>query len=69
MYLRLTRAETSYVAFYSIDGSTWTPVIDFTDASVPTSVGPFASNYSTTPAEAAPVSMAVNWFRAQYPRD
>jgi hypothetical protein len=65
IYLRLTRADSSYAAFYSIDGSTWIPAIDFTDAAVPTSVGPFASNYSATPADAAPVSMAVNWFRAQ----
>jgi hypothetical protein len=65
LYLRLTRADSSYVAFYSTDGSTWTPAIDFTDAAVPTSVGPFASNYSATPVDAAPVSMAVNWFRAQ----
>ena len=65
MYLRVTRADSSYVASYSIDGSTWTPAIDFTDAAVPTSVGPFASNYNATPAEAVPVSMAVNWFRAR----
>jgi hypothetical protein len=28
-------------------------------------VGPFASNYSSTPANAVPVVMSVNWFDAQ----
>jgi hypothetical protein len=65
IYLRITRADSSYGAFYSIDGSTWTPAIDFIDSMVPTSVGPFAGNYSATPANAPPVAMAVNWFQAQ----
>src|ERR1700761_6194357 len=65
MYLRLTRSDSSYLASYSLDGSTWTPAIDFTDTAVPTLVGPFAGNDSNTPSQAPPVSMAVNWFQAK----
>jgi hypothetical protein len=65
MYLRLTRAESAYSAYYSIDGTTWTPAINFTDPKIPTSIGPFASNYNSTPSKAAAVAMSVNWFDVQ----
>jgi hypothetical protein len=61
-YLRLTRAASTYSAYYSIDGVTWTPAITFTNPKIPTLIGPFASNYSPTPSKAAPVAMSVNWF-------
>jgi hypothetical protein len=31
----------------------------------PTAIGPFASNYNDTPANAVPVVMSVNWFDVQ----
>lgn len=65
MYLRLTKAGSSYVAYYSIDGSNWTQAASFSYPMVPTEIGPFASNYNETPANAVPVVMAVNWFDVQ----
>jgi hypothetical protein len=65
MYLRLTRAGSTYVAFYSIDGSEWVQAATFTDSKIPTSIGPFASNYNATPTKAPPVTMSVNWFNVQ----
>jgi hypothetical protein len=65
MYLRLTKAGTAYVALYSVDGVNWAQAASFTDTAVPTSLGLFASNYSDTPANAAPVVMSVNWFKVQ----
>ncbi len=65
MYLRLTKAGSVYVAYYSVDGVSWTQVVSFTNTMVPTLIGPFASNYNDTPANAVPVVMAVNWFDVQ----
>jgi hypothetical protein len=65
MYLRLTKARSAYVALYSVDGVNWTQAASFTDTTVPTSIGLFASNYNDTPAKAAPVVMSVNWFDVQ----
>jgi hypothetical protein len=62
MCLRLTRAGSTYTAYYSVDGVVWTQAVSFVDDSVPTSIGPFAGNYSRTPANAVPVVMAINWF-------
>jgi len=65
MYLRITKAGSAYVAFYSVDGANWTQATSFTDTTDFSSIGPFASNYSSTPANAAPVVMSVNWFDVQ----
>ncbi len=62
MYLRLTRTGVSYVAYYSVDGVVWTQAASFTDARIPTLIGPFAGNYNATPSRAIPVVMAINWF-------
>jgi hypothetical protein len=62
MYLRVTKAGNAYVALYSVDGENWTQAASFTDATTFTSIGPFASNYDSTPANASPVVMSVNWF-------
>jgi hypothetical protein len=62
MYLRVTKNGSAYVALYSVDGENWTQAASFTDARACTSVGPFASNYNSTPANATPVVMSVNWF-------
>lgn len=62
MYLRVTKAGSAFVALYSLDGENWTQATSFTDAATFTSIGPFASNYNETPANAAPVVMSVNWF-------
>ncbi len=65
MYLRVTKAGSAYVALYSIDGANWTQAASFADAATFTSIGPFASNYSSTPSNATPVVMSVNWFDAR----
>jgi hypothetical protein len=65
MYLRLTKAGSAYVAFYSVDGINFTQAASFTDTVAPTAIGPFASNYNDTPANAVPVVMSVNWFDVQ----
>ncbi len=62
MYLRVTKAGSAYVALYSVDGANWTQAASFTDTTAFTSIGPFASNYSSTPGNATPVVMSVNWF-------
>ena len=62
MYLRVTKAGSAYVAFYSVDGANWTEATSFTDTTIFTSIGPFASNYNDIPANAAPVVMSLNWF-------
>jgi hypothetical protein len=60
--LRLKRQGSIYTAFYSPDGVVWTQAATFAYTLVPTLVGPFAGNYSATPARAAPVAMSINWF-------
>ena len=65
VYLRLTRTGSAYAAFYSIDGMNWVQAASFTYTTVPTSIGPFASNYNDTPANTVPVVMSVNWFDVQ----
>jgi hypothetical protein len=37
----------------------------FTDSVAPSEIGPFASNYNDTPANAVPVVMSVSWFDVQ----
>ncbi len=65
MYLRVTKAGSAYVVFYSADGTDWTQAASFAAAGTFTSIGPFASNYNSTPANATPVVMSVNWFDVQ----
>lgn len=65
MYLRLTRAASVYGVYYSTDGTNWISATNFTDSKVPKLIGPFASNYSATPSNAAQVEMSVNWFKVQ----
>ena len=65
MYLRVRKSGSAYVAFYSVDGANWTQAVSFTDSTIFSSIGPFASNYSSTPGNAAPVVMSVNWFDVQ----
>jgi hypothetical protein len=64
MYLRLSRTGTYYVAYYSLDGTSWVRAGSFTNNRTPTSIGPFGSNYNTSPAAASPVTVSVNWFHA-----
>lgn len=65
MYLRLTKTGSAYVALYSVDGINFTQAASFTDSATTTAIGPFASNYNDTPANAVPVVMSVNWFDVQ----
>jgi hypothetical protein len=62
MYLRLTRTGVAYLAYYSVDGVVWVQAATFNDSRIPTSIGPFASNYNPTPSRAVPVVMAIHWF-------
>jgi hypothetical protein len=64
-YLRLRRSGSAYVALYSVDGATWKQAASFTAIMTAAAIGPFASNFSSTPANAMPVVMAVNWFEVQ----
>ena len=65
MYLRLAKTGSVYVAFYSLDGVSWTQATTFTNTQAAKWIGPFASNYNDTPAKAMPVVMSVNWFDVQ----
>jgi hypothetical protein len=65
MYLRLIKHGGAYVAFYSGDGVAWSQAANFNYAQPVSSIGPFAGNYSDTPAHALPVVMSVNWFDVQ----
>lgn len=65
MYLRMAKKGSAYVAYYSVDGTNWTQAASFTYSMVPTTIGPFASNYNDAPEKAVPVVMAVNWFDVQ----
>jgi hypothetical protein len=65
MYLRLTKTGSAYVALYSVDGINFTEAASFMDTAPTTAIGPFASNYNDTPANAVPVVMSVNWFDVQ----
>lgn len=65
MYLRLSRNGSAYIAFYSVDGASWTQAANFTDTSATTAIGPFAANYNDNPASAVPVVMSTNWFDVQ----
>jgi hypothetical protein len=65
MYLRLTRTGSAYIAYYSADGSNWVQATSFTDTKIPVSIGPFASNYNTSPSMTDPLVMSVNWFHTQ----
>ena len=60
LQLRLTANQ--YEVISASDGVVWTQAVSFADNSVPTLIGPFAGNYSRTPANAIPVVMAINWF-------
>jgi hypothetical protein len=62
MCLRIARTGVAYIAYYSPDGVVWRQAASFSDARVPTLIGPFAGNYNPNPARAIPVVMAINWF-------
>jgi Bacterial Ig-like domain (group 2)/Beta xylosidase C-terminal Concanavalin A-like domain len=65
MYLRLTRSGAAYMASYSTDGTHWTQATSFTDAEAFTLIGPFDSNYNSSPEKAVPVVMSVGWFNVE----
>jgi hypothetical protein len=65
MYLRLTKTGSAFVALYSVDGINFTQAASFTDTAAITAIGPYASNYNDTPANAVPVVMSVSWFDVQ----
>jgi hypothetical protein len=61
-YLRLTRVGTTYTAYWSKDGTTWTQVGTFTNSMVVTGLAPYAWNYSTTPSAAPALTATFDWF-------
>jgi hypothetical protein len=61
-YLRLTRAGTTYTAYWSKDGVTWNQLGTFTDSLVVTGLAPYAWNYNTTPSQAQALTATFDWF-------
>jgi cytochrome c len=61
-YLRLTRAGSTYTAYWSKDGATWNQVGTFTDSLAVTGLAPYAWNYSTTPSQATALTATFDWF-------
>ena len=61
-YLRLTRVGTTYTAYYSPDGVTWTEAGSFSDSLTTTYIGPFAGNGNTTAADAPAITASFDWF-------
>jgi hypothetical protein len=61
-YLRLTRVGTTYTAYYSSDGVTWTQAGSFSDSLAVTFIGPFAGNNNSTPANAPAITATFDWF-------
>jgi hypothetical protein len=61
-YMRLTRAGTTYTAYWSKDGATWNEVGTFTDSLVVTGLAPYAWNYSTTASQAPALTASFDWF-------
>jgi hypothetical protein len=57
MYLRLARSGAAHMASYSTDGTHWTQATTF--------IGPFDSNYNSSPEKAVPVVMSVDWFNVE----
>jgi hypothetical protein len=53
------------MAFHSIDGAHWTQATSFTGTETAAFIGPFASNYNSSPSKAVPVVMSVDWFNVK----
>jgi Bacterial Ig-like domain (group 2)/Beta xylosidase C-terminal Concanavalin A-like domain len=65
MYLRLARSGVAYVASYSTDGLHWTQATSFTYIGTLALIGPFVSNYNSSPESAVPVAVSVDWFNVE----
>jgi hypothetical protein len=61
-YLRLQRVGTTYTAYWSTNGTTWTLAGTFTDSLVVTGLAPFAGNYDSTPSKATGLTAKFDWF-------
>ena len=61
-YLRLARAGTTYTAYYSADGNTWTTAGSFSDSVTVTGLAPYAWNYNSTPSKAPALTAKFDWF-------
>ena len=61
-YLRLQRVGTTFTAYWSADGVTWSQAVVFTDNIVVTGLAPYAGNYDGTPAQATAVTASFDWF-------
>ncbi len=61
-YLRLQRVGTTYTAYWSTNGTTWTQAGTFTDSLVVTGLAPFAGNYDSTPSKATGLTAKFDWF-------
>jgi hypothetical protein len=61
-YLRLARSGSTYTAYYSSDGSTWTTAGSFTDSLSVTGLAPYAWNYNSTPSKAPAITAKFDWF-------
>ena len=61
-YLRLQRVGTTYTAYWSTNGTTWTQAGTFSDSLVVTGLAPFAGNYDSTPSKATGLTARFDWF-------
>jgi hypothetical protein len=61
-YLRLTRAGSTYTAYWSKDGATWNQVGTFTYNLVVTGLAPYAWNYNVTASKAPALTATFDWF-------
>jgi hypothetical protein len=63
-YLRMQRVGTTYTAYWSTNGTTWTQVASFTDSMVVTGLAPYAGNYNSTPSQAGAFTATFDWFHS-----
>ncbi|GEM_PF-3236417 len=62
LYMRVKRLGHQWTQSYSTNGTTWNPVVTFSDTLVVTSVGPYAGNSATVPANTPAFTSQIDYF-------